>query len=110
MINTGKLLTSLSAMERFANDALKPKHHSGYLSGFHFNREFLRAAVANTYLETVGRKSDSIHLAIEHYPEKDTVRGIRDSIFSRISSLSKKSISENTDPVMIAFDYTHEDF
>ena len=31
-------------------------------------------------------------------------------LFQEISSLSKKSLSENTDPVMIAFDYTHEDF
>ncbi|EQD63538.1 transposase IS4 family protein [mine drainage metagenome] len=110
MINTAMLLTSLSALERFTNDSLKLKHHSGYLGEFHFNRELLRAAMANTYLETVGNRSDSIHLAIERYPAKDTITGIGDSLFSRISSLSRKSISSNTDPVMIAFDYTHEDF
>ncbi len=105
-----RLLTSLSALERFTNDALNIKRNSGYLGGFHLHRELLRAAVANTYLETVGNRSDSIHLAIERYPEKDTVKGIRDSLFSRISSISKKIISGNSDPVMIAFDYTHEDF
>ncbi|MHB1492612.1 MAG: transposase [Thermoplasmataceae archaeon] len=110
MINTARLLTSLSALERFTNDALKLKHHSGYLAGFHYNRELLRAAVANTYLETVGTRSDSIHLAIERHPAGDTIAGIRDSLFSRISSLSGRSISGNTDPIMIAFDYTHEDF
>ena len=51
-----------------------------------------------------------MHLAIEHYPVKDTVKGIRDSLFSRISALSSRSTSDNTDPIMIAFDYTHEDF
>ncbi|OWP57522.1 MAG: hypothetical protein B2I17_00035 [Thermoplasmatales archaeon B_DKE] len=82
MINTGKLLTSLSALEGFTNDALKLKHHSGYPSGFHFNSEFLRAAVANTYLETVENRSDSIHPAIEHHQEKDAMKGIRGSLFS----------------------------
>ena len=110
MNNPTRLLTSLSALERFTNDALRLKHDPGYLNGFHFNREFLKAAVASTYLETVGDRADSIHLAIEHYPVNDTVKGIRDSLFYRISALSRKSLSENEDPIMIAFDYTHEDF
>jgi len=110
MNNPTRILTSLSALERFTNDALRLKHDPGYLNGFHFNRELLKAAVANTYIETVGTRSDSMHLAIEHYPVTDTVKGIRDSLFSRISALSRRSISENTDPIMIAFDYTHEDF
>ena len=110
MNNPTRLLTSLSALERFTNDALGLKHDPGYLNGFHFNREFLKAAVASTYLETVGDRADSIHLAIERYPVNDTVKGIRDSLFSRISALSRRSISDNIDPIMIAFDYTHEDF
>ncbi len=110
MNNPTRLLTSLSALERFTNDAIRLKHDPGYLNGFHFNRELLRAAVASTYLETVGERADSIHLAIERYSVNDTVKGIRDSLFSRISALSRKHISENTDPIMVAFDYTHEDF
>ena len=76
MNNPTRLLTSLSALERFTNDALRLKHDPGYLNGFHFNRELLKAAVANTYIETVGTRSDSMHLAIEHYPVTDTVKGI----------------------------------
>ena len=70
----------------------------------------MKAAVASTYLETVCDRVDSIHLAIERYPVNDTVKGIRDSLFSRISAQSRKSFFENDDPIMIAFDYTHEDF
>ena len=110
MNNPTRLLTSLSALERFTNDALGLRHDPGYLNGFHFNRELLKAAVASTYLETVSDRADSIHLAIKRYPVNDTVKGIRDSLFSRISALSRKSLSENDDPIMIAFDYTHEDF
>lgn len=40
----------------------------------------------------------------------DNVSGIRESPLSRITAISMKSIGENTDPVKIAFDYTHEDF
>lgn len=105
-----RILTSLSALERFTNDALRLKHDPGYLNGFHFNCELLKAAAANTYIETVVTGSDSMHLAMEHYHVTDTVKGIRDSLFSPISALSRRSISENTDPIMIAFDYTHEDF
>ena len=90
-----RILTSLSALEQFTNDALRLKHDPGYLNGFHFNRELLKAAAANTYIETVVTGSDSMHLAMEHYHVTDTVKGIRDSLFS---------------PIMIAFDYTHEDF
>ena len=110
MINMGMLRTSLNALERFTNDSLKLKHHSGYLSGFHYNRDILKAAVANTYLETVGSRSDSIHLAIEKHPVTDTIAGIRESLFSMDLPLSRRSISECTDHIMIAFDYTHEDF
>ncbi len=109
-MNNDRLLASLKMLEHFTNDSLKLRHHSPYLSGFHFNRELLRAAVANTYLETAGKRADSIHLCIEKYPQKDAIKNIRESLLSRISAISKKPISEKTDPVMIAFDYTHEDF
>ena len=92
MINASRLLTSLGALEWFTNDALELRHHSGYLSGFNFNLDLPWAAAANTYLETVGTRSDSMHLAIERHPISDTITGIRDSLVSRISALSGKSI------------------
>jgi len=70
----------------------------------------LSAAVANTYLETVATRSDSKHLTIERHTIKYAMTGIGDSLFSRLSAPSGKSIWEKTDPVMIAFDYTDEDF
>lgn len=44
-----------------------------------------------------------------HHPSNDTVKGIRDSLFSHISAISRKPISDNRDPIMIAIDNTHED-
>jgi hypothetical protein len=35
------------------------------LSGFNYNLDLLYAAVANTYIETVGSHADSLHLAVK---------------------------------------------
>ena len=105
MINVSRLLTSLSALERFTKDSLGLKHHSSNLSGFHYNRDLLKAAVANTYVETVSNRSDSLYLAIE----KSSPSSIKNSLFSRISAISKPSDIEK-ERCIIAFDYTTEDF
>ena len=49
MNNPTRLLKSLSALERFTNDALIFMHDTGCLNGFHFNHEFLIPAVSGTY-------------------------------------------------------------
>ena len=87
MINVSRLLTSLSVLERFTNESLGFSHHSPNLNGFHYNRELLRAAVANTYVETLGNRSDSLYLAIE----KSSPSSMKNSLFSRISAISKQS-------------------
>ena len=86
------------------------KHDPGKLNGSHFNRELLRAAVADTYMEAVDTGADSMHFAIERSPVREAITGIEDSLFSRIPALSGKIISENAHTVMIAFNRTHEDF
>ena len=105
MINVSRLLTSLSALERFTNEPLGLSHHSTNLSGFHYNRDLLKAAVANTCLETVSNRSDSPYLAIEDsFPSS-----MKNSLFSGISVISRPSgIKEKR--CIIAFDYTTEDF
>ena len=105
MINVSRLLTSLSALERFTNESLGLSHHSPNLSGFHYNRELLKAAVANTYVETISNRSDSLYLAME----KSSPSSMKNSLFSRVSAISRPSgIKEKR--CIIAFDYTTEDF
>lgn len=105
MINVSRLLTSLSALEHFTNDALGLRHHSPYLSGFHYNRDILKAAVANTYVETVSTRSDSLYLAAEN----STTDAMKDALFSRISAITKPSHLHDK-RCIVAFDYTTEDF
>jgi len=104
-MNRDSLISSLKTLEHFTNDSLGLKHHSSDLSGFHYNRDLLKAAVANTYVETVGNRSDSLFLAIERYSPSS----IKNSMFSRISAISKLSGIEK-EMCIIAFDYTTKYF
>jgi len=97
----GRYILSLHTLEKFTNEALHLTPHSNTLSGFHYNKDLLKAAAYNTYLETVGNRADSLHLAIE----RSSIKDIRDSMFSNIIALSKPfNFPEKN--VMIAFDYT----
>ncbi len=66
--NREKLYRTLTTPDIFVDRALSLRPKSPELAGFHYNRELLRAAMANTYLETVGDRADSIHLAIRRVP------------------------------------------
>ena len=101
----GRYILSLHTLEKFTNDALHLTPHSNTLSGFHYNKELLKAASSNTYLETVGNRADSLHLAIE----RSSIKDIKDSMFSRIIALSKPLNFQGKN-VIIAFDYTYWDF
>jgi hypothetical protein len=52
-------------LDIFVDRALNIEYPAKGLSGFQYNRDLLKAAVANSYLETVGNRADSIHLAIK---------------------------------------------
>ncbi|MGC8618841.1 MAG: hypothetical protein ACP5UZ_08970 [Thermoplasmata archaeon] len=95
-MNRDRLISSLKTLEHFTNDSLNLKHHSPNLSGFHYNRDLLKAAVANTYVETVGNRSDSLYLAIEN----SSPSSIKNSLFSRISAISKPSGIEGKKSIM----------
>ena len=78
---------------------------SPQLSGFHFNEELLCAAMANTYLETLGNKADSLHLAIKRVPASNVYW----EYFKTVEILSAKFNFQKHDAVL-AFDYTDENF
>jgi len=82
---------------------LVPK--SEMLSGFHYNRDLLKAAMANTYLETVGERADSIHLAIKSVP----MSYVYTEYVRSLHVLGPRTGFGSHDAV-IAFDHTDEDF
>jgi hypothetical protein len=68
VLNRERVYSTLTTLDVFVDrtPCLVPK--SSTLSGFHYNRDLLRSAMANRYLETVGSRADSIHMAIKNVP------------------------------------------
>ncbi|MBX8637799.1 MAG: hypothetical protein KIY11_05510, partial [Thermoplasmata archaeon] len=64
MLNRERVYRTLTTLDVFVNRTLCLVPKSSTLSGFNYNRDLLKAAMANTYLETVGSRADSIHMAI----------------------------------------------
>jgi len=70
-------------LENFTKDSVALKHYTQYLNGFHYNRDLLNAAGANTYGETVSSRSVFLYSAVEN-STVDTVKKIR---FTRMSAI-----------------------
>jgi hypothetical protein len=64
-IKTDRYFRSLKTIDTFIDRALDISPNGIILSGFDYDLDLLHAALANTYLETVSRRADSIHLAIK---------------------------------------------
>lgn len=67
-VNPDRYFRTLKTLDTVVDHALELTHKGHYLSGFQYNLDLLHSSVANTYLETVGSRADSIHLAIKSVP------------------------------------------
>jgi len=61
--------------------------------------------MANTYIETVGNKADSLHLAIKNVPASSIYWAYRNTV-----EVLGTRFNLNDQDVVLAFDYTDEDF
>ena len=64
-INPDRYFRTLKTIDTFVDRSLELIPYSQYLSGFDYDLDLLHAVLAKTYLETVGSRADSIHLAIK---------------------------------------------
>ncbi len=64
-VKTDRYFRSLKTIDTFIDRALGIKPNGKILSGLYYDLDLLHAALANSYLETVGRRADSIHMAIK---------------------------------------------
>ena len=69
--NHNRIFRTVTTLDTFINKCLNLTPKGPYLSGFEYNRDLLKAAMANTYLETVGTRADSLHLAIKNVPSSN---------------------------------------
>jgi len=104
-VSSARYFRTLKTLDTFVDRSLELQYKGPTLSGFHYNRDLLKAAVANTYLETVGNRADSIHLAIKHVPISNIVWEFRNSV----EHLGTRFDLHEKD-VVLAFDYTEDDF
>ena len=104
MIND-KLIFDLGIIKHFINDSLVLSRERHEVSGYELLSPLLKASAHNTYVETVSNKADSLYKRA-----KESEKGIIcHSFLNYISRLSKK-INLNKKKVILAFDYTDEDF
>lgn len=105
IINPDKYFRTLKTLDTFVDRSLGLTPTNKYLSGFDYNLDLLHAALANTYLETVGTLADSIHLSVKQV----SASNIYWEYLKTVEILGTK-FQLNSKDVVLAFDYTEEDF
>jgi len=104
-VKTDRYFRTLKTIDTFIDRALGITPNGTILSGFHYNLDLLHAALANTYLETVGRRADSVNLAIKQVPGAN----IYWEYIKTVEVLGTRFQLDKQD-VVLAFDYTEENF
>ena len=104
-VNPARYFRTLKTLDTFLDHSLELVPKGPNLSGFHYNRDLLKASVANTYLETVGNRADSIHLAVKKVPTSNIYWE-----YLRNVKIVGTRFKLNEQDVVLAFDYTDEDF
>ena len=74
-INPDRYFRTLKTLDTFVDRALDLMPNTPKLSGFNYDVDLLFAAVANSYIETVGTHADSLHLAIKRVTASDIYSG-----------------------------------
>ncbi len=104
-MNEKRLCKSLDALMWFIDDSLGIDREKKNLNGFDFIVPILEAVAYNSYIENVSNKSDTIHLRIN----ESLISMMRHAYLSYTKRISD-NISLSKKEVILAFDYTEEDF
>jgi hypothetical protein len=104
-MNEKRLCRSLDALMWFIDDSLGISRKENYLNGFDFIVPFLESVAYNSYLENVSNKTDTIHLKI-----KESLISMMGQAYLNYIKIISNNISLSDKKVVLAFDYTDEDF
>jgi Transposase DDE domain len=104
-MNEKRLCKSLDALMWFIDDSLGIDRKNDTLNGFDFIVPLLESAAYNSYLENVSNKADTIHLRLE----SSLISMMEHAYLNYIKRISD-NISLPEKEVILAFDYTEEDF
>lgn len=100
-----KLCFSLGILSHFIDNALNLRYDPKDITGFELISPLIEASSHNTYVETVGDKSDTLYRRIKESDRSPMCY----AYLNYISRISKK-LKLTKKQVMLAFDYTEEDF
>ncbi|PIN90067.1 hypothetical protein COU61_02860, partial [Candidatus Pacearchaeota archaeon CG10_big_fil_rev_8_21_14_0_10_35_13] len=104
-MNEKRLCRSLDALMWFIDDGLGINRKESNLNGFNFIVPLLESVAYNSYLENVSNKTDTIHLRI-----KESLISMMEQAYLEYIKRISKNISLSEKEVILAFDYTEEDF
>src|SRR3989339_271133 len=104
-MNEDKLCFSLKMIKKHINYALDLSDDKYKITGYELLPMLLESASCNTYIETISNKSDTLYLRC-----KESLISIMEHAYlNYIKGVSNK-FKLNEKPVILAFDYTNEDF
>src|SRR3989344_1949171 len=99
------LCINLEFLMKFIDESLGINRKENNLNGFDFIVPLLESTAYNSYLENVSNKTDTIHLEIK----ESLISMTENAYLDYIRGISKK-FKLNEKEVILAFDYTEEDF
>ena len=105
MINHEKLVQTIRIQRKFINESLGISKESHQITGYEYNQVLLEACAYNAHIETISNKTDNLYKLIkENLTEAGTF-----SYLKVIKKIAKK-IKLKEKGVILAFDYTNEEF
>lgn len=104
-MNHERLVFSIGILRHFINNSLGLGRENNLITGFELAEHLLDAAAYNTYIETVGNKSDTLYMRTK----EGLTEMVTHSYLDYIKRLSQK-FNWNDKEFILAFDYTDEDF
>lgn len=99
------LCVNLEFLMKFIDESLGIDRKDASLNGFDFIVPLLESAAYNSYLENVSNKSDTVHLKI-----KNSLTSMMEHAYLDYIRRISKKFKLNEKEVILAFDYTDEDF
>lgn len=104
-MNHEKLVQTIRVQRKFINDSLGINKETHQITGYEYNQALLEACAYNAHIETISNKTDSLYKLIK----ENLTEAITFSYFEFIKKITKK-IKLKEKGVMLAFDYTEEEF
>ena len=104
-MNEKRLCRSLDALMWFIDESLGIDREKNSVTGFELIVPLTESVAYNSYVESVSNKSDILYLRI-----KESLIGMITNAYLNYIKKISANIKLNEKPVILAFDYTNEDF